>query len=112
VPNQFYPVVTDCAASFQEIFSQLGKYTSSIKDGRTFLFNLMYNLGPIVTSARNMAFVVYYPEYTRIKTWRDLGMEAGQIFYFVFNPVKDEIKTTLSNGGSFPSYQNEHNTIL
>jgi hypothetical protein len=58
-----------------------------------------------------MAFVVYYPEYTRIKTWRDYGMEAGQIFFYVFNPVKDNITTILANGGSFPTYQNHHTTI-
>jgi hypothetical protein len=59
-----------------------------------------------------MAFVAYYPEYTRIKTWRDFGMEAGQIFYYVFNPVKDDNTKTLSSGGNFPTYQNNHNTIL
>ena len=76
------------------------------------LFNILYNLGPIVTSGRNIAYVIYYPDYTRIKTWRDFGMEAGQIFYLLFNPAKQTIVSTLENGGKFPTLQNHHTTII
>ena len=112
VPNQFLPIVTDCAASFEEIGHQLRNYTSTFKNGRTFLFNVLYNLGPIVTSVRHLAYVLYYPEYTRVKTWRDFGMEAGQIFYLIFNPAKSTIASTLARGDSFPIIQNHHTYIV
>ena len=70
-------MVTECAASFSEIAAQYRKYKSSLANGRTFLFNVLYNIGPIVTSARHMVYVVYQPKYSRIKTWQNFGMEAG-----------------------------------
>lgn len=70
-------MVTECAASFSEITAQYRKYKSSLAHGRTFLFNVLYNIGPIVTSARHMVYVVYQPKYSRIKTWQNFGMEAG-----------------------------------
>lgn len=78
---------------------------------KTFRFNLLYNLGPIVSCARNLAFFWLQPEYTRVKTWYDVGLEIGNIFYFMVNPMEQTIERTLKNGGGFEQTWTWNNVI-
>ena len=101
IPYQGVIVIESCYQSYSETLLQLANYTITFTKSDTFRFNVLYNLGPIVTCVRSLVSFWLYPDYTRVKEWNDVGMEIGNIFYFMINPIEDTIRRTLDNGGGF-----------
>ena len=91
-----FPTGSACKNGFDETSGVLTNFKDSMADWQVIKFNLFFHCGNIVSSVKNLAFYFYAINYTRVQSPFDVGLELGQIFWYIFNPGKAHIKTLLA----------------
>lgn len=66
-------------------------------DWQVIKFNMFFYGGNIVSSVKNLTLYFFSINYTRVQSPYDVGLELGQIFWYIFNPGKPYIETILAD---------------
>ena len=90
------PTGLACKSGLDETTGVLLNFKDAMTDWQTLKFNLFFYSGNIVSSVKNLVLYFYSINYTRVQTPFDVGLELGQIFWYIFYPGKKHIEELLA----------------
>ena len=92
-----YPTGTACKNGFDETTGVLINFKHAMMDWQVVKFNLFFYSGNIVSSVKNLVLYFYSINYTRVQSPFEVGLELGQIFWYIFNPGRKHIESIIAS---------------
>lgn len=90
-----------CYQGGVELFDLFLAYGKIFTSAEVFWFNMLYNVGDMISGVTNIVVYFLAKDYTRVVNGYTLGMEFGLIFWLFFFPVEQFLQESLEEGAEW-----------